>query len=105
MRVGLVVPCCIDVFHLEGGAHGRLRAAGEIWCRNDTRALSLLVAGSRDRVVPSSLVKANSDLYRVSKAETDYKEYPKQTHLTLLQGTKVADYALGRALCRSNGRS
>jgi len=44
--------------------------------RNDTRAPLLLVAGGKDRIVPSSIVKANFDLYRESKAETDYKEYP-----------------------------
>jgi alpha-beta hydrolase superfamily lysophospholipase len=71
--------------------------------QNDTRAPLLLVAGGEDRVVPSSLVKANFELYRESKAETDYKEYPEQTHFTLLQETRVADYALGWALCRSNG--
>jgi alpha-beta hydrolase superfamily lysophospholipase len=71
--------------------------------RNDTRAPLLLVAGGKDRIVPSSIVKANFDLYRESKAETDYKEYPEQTHLTLLQETKVMDYVLGWALYRSNG--
>jgi pimeloyl-ACP methyl ester carboxylesterase len=71
--------------------------------RNDTRAPLLLVAGGKDRIVPSSIVKANFDLYRESKAETDYKEYPEQTHFTLLQETKVADYVLGWALYRSNG--
>ena len=71
--------------------------------RNDTRAPLLLVAAGRDRVVPRSLVKANFELYRESKAETDYKEYPEQTHFTLLQETEVADYVLGWALCRSNG--
>jgi alpha-beta hydrolase superfamily lysophospholipase len=71
--------------------------------RNDTRAPLLLVAGGKDRIVPSSIVKANFDLYRESKAETDYKEYPEQTHLTLLQETKVMDYVLGWALCRANG--
>jgi pimeloyl-ACP methyl ester carboxylesterase len=71
--------------------------------RNDTRAPLLLVAGGEDRVVPSSLVKANFDLYRESKAGTDYKEYTEQTHFTLLQETKVADYVLGWALYRSNG--
>jgi alpha-beta hydrolase superfamily lysophospholipase len=71
--------------------------------RNDTRAPLLLVAGGRDRIVPSSLVKANFELYRESKAETDYKEYPEQTHFTLLQETKVADYVLGWALCCANG--
>jgi pimeloyl-ACP methyl ester carboxylesterase len=71
--------------------------------RNDTRAPLLLVAGGKDRIVPSSIVKANFDLYRESKAETDYKEYPNQAHFTLLQETKVADYVLGWALYRSNG--
>jgi pimeloyl-ACP methyl ester carboxylesterase len=70
---------------------------------NDTRAPLLLVAGGQDRVAPSSIVKANFDLYRESKAETDYKEYPEQTHSTLLHETKVADYVLGWALCRANG--
>jgi hypothetical protein len=53
--------------------------------------------------VPSSIVKANFDLYRESKAETDYKEFSEQAHFTLLQETKVAEYALGWALCRANG--
>ena len=71
--------------------------------RNDTRAPLLLVAGGKDRIVPSSIVKANFDLYRESRAETDYKEYPEQTHLTFLRETKVADYVLGWAVYRSNG--
>jgi pimeloyl-ACP methyl ester carboxylesterase len=71
--------------------------------RNDTRAPLLLVSGGKDRIVPSSIVKANFDLYRESKVETDYKEYPEQTHLTLLQETRIADYVLGWALVRVNG--
>ena len=71
--------------------------------RNDTRAPLLLVAGGKDRIVPSSIVKANFDLYRESKAETDYKEFSDQAHFALLQKTRVADYVLGRALCSSNG--
>ncbi|HJW38511.1 MAG TPA: alpha/beta hydrolase [Candidatus Udaeobacter sp.] len=71
--------------------------------RNDTRAPLLLVAGGKDRIVPSSIVKANFDLYRESKAETDYKEYPDHAHFTLLRETKVADYVLGWALYRVNG--
>jgi alpha-beta hydrolase superfamily lysophospholipase len=63
----------------------------------------LLVAGGKDRVVPSSLVRGNFELYRESKAETDYKEYPEQTHFSLLQETKVAEYVLDWALWRSNG--
>jgi pimeloyl-ACP methyl ester carboxylesterase len=71
--------------------------------RNDTRAPLLLVAGGKDRIVPSSIVKANFDLYRESKAQTDYKEFPNEAHFTLLQETRVADYVLGWAVCRSNG--
>ena len=71
--------------------------------RNDTRAPLLLVAGGKDRIVPSSIVKANFELYRESKAETDYKEFSDQAHFTLLQETKVADYVLGWALCRAKG--
>jgi pimeloyl-ACP methyl ester carboxylesterase len=71
--------------------------------RNDTRAPLLLVASAKDRIVPSSIVKANFDLYRESKAETDYKEFPDQTHFSFLRETKVADYVLGWALCRANG--
>jgi alpha-beta hydrolase superfamily lysophospholipase len=79
------------------------QSAATINFRNDTRAPLLMIAGGKDRVVPSSLVKANFELYRGSKAETDYKEYPDQAHFTLLQKTKVAQYALGWALYNSNG--
>jgi len=78
-------------------------SAATVNFRNDTRAPLLLVAGGKDRIVPSSIVKANFDLYRESKAETDYKEFPEQTHFTLLQDIKVADYVLGWALYCSNG--
>jgi alpha-beta hydrolase superfamily lysophospholipase len=71
--------------------------------RNDTRAPLLLVASGRDRIVSSSIVKANFDLYRESKADTDYKEFPDQANFTFLQQTKIADYVLGWALCRANG--
>jgi pimeloyl-ACP methyl ester carboxylesterase len=79
------------------------RAATSVNVRNDTRAPLLLVAGGRDRVTPPSLVKANFDLYRESKAETDYKEFPEQAHVGFLLDTSVADYVLGWALCRVNG--
>ena len=79
------------------------QSAATVNFRNDTRAPLLMIAGGKDRVTPSSLVKANFELYRQSKAETDYKEFPDQAHFTLLHETKVADYALGWALCRANG--
>jgi pimeloyl-ACP methyl ester carboxylesterase len=78
-------------------------AANTVRFHNDSRAPLLLVAGGKDRLVPPSVVKANFDSYRESKAETDYKEYPNQAHFTLTQETKVADYILGWALCRANG--
>src|SRR4029077_12746568 len=78
-------------------------AASAVNLRNDTRAPLLLVAGGKDHVAPSSLVKANFDRYRESKADTDYKEFPDPTHFSLLRETKVADYVLGWALCRING--
>jgi pimeloyl-ACP methyl ester carboxylesterase len=77
--------------------------AASVNFQNDTRAPLLLIAGGNDRVVPSSMVKANFELYRESKAEADYKEFAGQTHFSLLRETKVADYALGWALCRTNG--
>src|SRR5207248_1816266 len=70
---------------------------------NDSRAPLLLIAGGKDRVVPSSMVKANFDSYRESTADTDHKEFPDQTHFSLLRETRVADYVLGWALCRANG--
>jgi pimeloyl-ACP methyl ester carboxylesterase len=78
-------------------------AASTVNFRNDTRAPLLLVAGGEDRVAPTSLVKANFDSYRDSKADTDHKEFPDATHFSLLRETKVADYVLGWALCRANG--
>jgi pimeloyl-ACP methyl ester carboxylesterase len=78
-------------------------SAATVNFRNDTRAPLLLLAGGKDRVTPSSLIKANFDLYRESKADTDYKEFSDQTHFSLLRETKVADYVLGWALCRANG--
>jgi pimeloyl-ACP methyl ester carboxylesterase len=70
---------------------------------NDSRAPLLLVGGGEDRVVPTSVVKANFDSYRDSKAETDYKEFPYQAHFSFLLDTRVADHVLGWALCRANG--
>jgi pimeloyl-ACP methyl ester carboxylesterase len=72
---------------------------------NDARAPLLLVAGGQDRVVPSSMVKSNFDSYRESKAETDYKEFPEQTHFALVHDAshKVGDYVLGWAVVRVNG--
>ena len=98
-----VVPAPNRVLLQTAFANFAPHAAITVNFRNDTRAPLLLVAGGKDRVVSSPMVKANFDLYRESKAETDYKGYPNHAHFTFLQDTKVADYALGWALCRANG--
>lgn len=73
--------------------------------RNDTRAPLLLVAAGEDLITPRSIVKANFDLYRQSKAETDYKEFAGKSHFIIGEKDwdKVADYVLGWALCRTDG--
>jgi len=52
--------------------------------------------GSETSGVPASLTKANFDLFKDSKAITDYKEFPERSHFTI--GEKgwetVADYAI-----------
>ena len=98
-----VVPAPYRVLVQTAFANFISDSAATVNFQNDTRAPLLMIAGGKDRVTPSSLIKANFDLYRGSKAETDYKEYPGQTHFTLLQETKIADYLLGWALHRSNG--
>jgi pimeloyl-ACP methyl ester carboxylesterase len=98
-----VVPAPYRVLVQTAFANFTSHTAATVNFRNDTRAPLLLIAGGKDRVAPSSLVKANFELYRESKADTDYKEFPDQTHFSLLRETKVADYVLGWALYRSNG--
>ena len=98
-----MVPAPNRVLLQTAFANFSLHSATTVNFRNDTRAPLLLVAGGKDRVVPTSVVKANFDSYRESKTETDYKEFPDQANFTFLQQTKIADYVLGWALDRSNG--
>jgi len=98
-----VVPAPHRVLVQTAFANFTSHTAATVNFRNDTRAPLLLIAGGKDRVVPTSVVKANFDSYRESKADTDYKEFPDQTHFSLLREMKVADYVLGWALCRANG--
>jgi pimeloyl-ACP methyl ester carboxylesterase len=102
-----IVPAPNRVLSQTTFANFTTHSATTVNFRNDTRAPLLLVAGGQDRVVPSSLVKANFELYRESKAETDYKEFPNRTHFILAQEgwQNVADYVLGWALCRANPES
>jgi len=100
-----VVPAPYRVLLQTAFANFTSDSASTVNFQNDARAPLLLVAGGQDRVVPSSLVKANFELYRESKAETDYKEFRDRTHFILGQDgwEKVADYVLGWALGRANG--
>jgi pimeloyl-ACP methyl ester carboxylesterase len=99
------VPAPTPVLLQTAFANFTSHSATAVNFRNDTRAPLLLVAGGKDRVVPSSLVRANFELYRESKAETDYKEFRDRTHFIIGQDgwEKVADYVLGWALTRANG--
>jgi alpha-beta hydrolase superfamily lysophospholipase len=100
-----VVPAPYRVLVQTAFANFTSHTAATVNVRNDTRAPLLLIAGGKDRVVPSSLVRANFELYRESKAETDYKEFRDRTHFIIGQDgwEKVADYVLGWALSRTNG--
>jgi alpha-beta hydrolase superfamily lysophospholipase len=75
-------------------------AATAVNFHNDTRAPLLMIAGGRDHVSPPGVVTANYNLYKKSKAITDYKEYPDRTHYVLGQDgwEDVADFALDWAV-------
>jgi alpha-beta hydrolase superfamily lysophospholipase len=100
-----VVPAPYRVLVQTAFANFTSHTAATVNVRNDTRAPLLLIAGGKDRVAPNSLVKANFELYRESKAETEYKEFRDRTHFIIGQDgwEKVADYVLGWALGRTNG--
>ncbi len=74
-------------------------AASAVDFQNSTRAPLLLIAGGNDHVSPASVVQANFNLYRSSKAITEYREFAERTHFTLGQDgwENVADYALSWA--------
>ena len=59
------------------------RAAG-IDFRNPHPPL-LLIAGSKDHIVPASLNRLNYKKYRASPSRTDYKEFPGRTHFIIGQ--------------------
>ena len=100
-----VVPAPNHILQQFALANFSSDAPSTVRFHNDSRAPLLLVAGGEDRVMPSSMVNANFDSYRESKAETDYKEFPNEAHFTFLQETKVADYVLGWALSARMGRN
>ena len=74
---------------------------------NDSRAPLLLIAGGKDHISPASVTKANFNLYRNSRAVTDYKEFPERPHFTIGAAgwQEVADYALDWALSHGSERA
>jgi alpha-beta hydrolase superfamily lysophospholipase len=82
-------------------------AATAVNVHNDFRAPLLFIAGGEDHIAPESVVKANVQLYRKSKAITDYKAYPGRTHYILGQDgwQEVADYALDWAARNARSES
>ncbi|MEO7102334.1 MAG: alpha/beta fold hydrolase [Gemmatimonadaceae bacterium] len=67
---------------------------------NDDRAPLLLISGGNDHTVPASVTKANFELFKKSKAVTDYREFPSRAHWTIGQPgwEQVADYSLDWAV-------
>lgn len=74
-------------------------AATTVNFHNNDRAPLLMITGEKDHIAPPSVVRANFNLYRKSKAVTECKEFPERTHYILGQEgwQEVADYALGWA--------
>jgi len=83
------------------------RSATAVNFHNDDRPPLLMIAGGKDHIVPASTTKANFNLYKKSKALTDYKEFPERSHFTLGQPgwEEVADYALNWAVEHANQRA
>jgi len=71
-------------------------AATAVNFHNDDRAPLLLVSGEKDHIAPPSVTKANFNLYRKSRAVTDFREFSGRSHWIVGQQgwEEVADYAL-----------
>jgi pimeloyl-ACP methyl ester carboxylesterase len=80
-------------------------AATKVNFGNNTRAPLLLIAGSEDHQVPVSMVRENFKRYARSTAVTEFKEFPKRSHLIAIQDgwQEVAEYALTWAETKAGG--
>lgn len=80
-------------------ARGALGSAGRVDFSRD-RAPLLLIAGSNDHIMPTSLIRANFERYRASSAVTAFREFPGRNHYIIGQPgwEEVADFALEWAL-------
>ncbi|HEX8944211.1 MAG TPA: alpha/beta fold hydrolase [Gemmatimonadaceae bacterium] len=94
------VPGPDRVLFQAGLANFNPNAPTRVNFHNDSRAPLLLIAGGKDHISPASLTKANFELFKDSKAITEYKEFPERSHFTI--GEKgweaVADYAIDWAM-------
>lgn len=101
---GQVIPGPGRVLFQAALANFTPHAATSVNFKNKNRAPLLLVAGTRDHLVPSSLVEDNYRKYKASKAITHFKEFPERSHLICMEDNweEVADYCLSWA--QSNTR-
>jgi pimeloyl-ACP methyl ester carboxylesterase len=92
-----VIPETGRIFFQAGFALLDPRQATRVNFRNATRSPLLIIAGTEDRVVPASMVRANFKKYRGSKAQTDFKEFAGRTHWLIAQEgwEEVAEYIAG----------
>jgi len=94
------IPGPDHVLFQAGLANFNPHAATAVDFHNNDRAPLLLVAGGVDHISPASVIRANYNLYRKSKAVTEFKEYPEHSHLILGEKgwEEVADFALDWAV-------
>lgn len=57
----------------------------------------LLIAGSRDHIIPPDLNKTSADKYRDAGSVTDFREFDGRDHLTIVEDgwEEVADFIAG----------
>lgn len=62
----------------------------------DNRAPLLLISGGSDRLAPSFIAEHIFRRYRISAADTYYKNFPKRTHdlINEEEGREVADFII-----------
>lgn len=78
---------------------GGLSAVARVDFARD-RAPLLMIAGSKDHIMPAALNRANYKRYHASPAITEFKEFAGMTHYSIIAGPgyeEVADYALAWA--------
>jgi pimeloyl-ACP methyl ester carboxylesterase len=67
-------------------------------CRNPARPPLLFITGSKDRISPPSINRANLKKQRRAPSATEYREFPGRSHFPGQDGwEEVAAYALSWA--------